>query len=432
MSAVGVYGPTLIFSGNVPSPIVLASTPVTVKNTDGSAATLYTDRTGTSTTSNITATDSQGNLTFYAAPGPYLIEYTNRIGAQSLEVEVPPTASTDSATYVPRLAQLAITSAPASAGTQDRTLILGAPADFSQTPFGGHRLTLSGTSTLGAPTSGYSYSYETAANFLIYDTGNAGHNQSTSTNDGRTAATAYRTMLYNGGAGDAIAYNAYVEVYTPTNAGLTHWLADAAGTIINGDVGITNGDHHYLNPMEFNLSDGGHDAAAIGVVLNFNRTISTAGRGEIWMGIRLQSSGSQPIEVGFSATGPMKAVLDATQATLDTNKTAIALAAQQRLVLNAGTSSINGINWYGNVAGTCWVECGGAAGGMNLQTLNGIIKHNQTQLLKTRITGWTAPTGTASRAGFDTSTATLTQVAQTVKALIDDLHGTAGHGLIGT
>lgn len=101
MSAVGVYGPTLVFSGNVPSPIVLASTPVTVKNTDGSAATLYTDRTGTSTTSNVIATDSQGNLTFYAAPGPYLIQYTNRIGAQSLEVEVPPTASTDSATFVP-------------------------------------------------------------------------------------------------------------------------------------------------------------------------------------------------------------------------------------------------------------------------------------------------------------------------------------------
>lgn len=36
-------------------------------------------------------------------------------------------------------------------------------------------------------------------------------------------------------------------------------------------------------------------------------------------------------------------------------------------------------------------------------------------------TGWTAPTGTGSKAGFDTATATLTEVAQTLKALIDAL-----------
>lgn len=54
------------------------------------------------------------------------------------------------------------------------------------------------------------------------------------------------------------------------------------------------------------------------------------------------------------------------------------------------------------------------------------------KVLGARKTGWTAPTGTASRAGFDTTTATLTQVAETVKALIDDLHSTAGHGAIGT
>jgi hypothetical protein len=55
-----------------------------------------------------------------------------------------------------------------------------------------------------------------------------------------------------------------------------------------------------------------------------------------------------------------------------------------------------------------------------------------TQVLKTRITGWTKWTGTATRSGFATSTATLQNVAETLKALIDDLHNTAGHGLIGT
>ncbi len=33
---------------------------------------------------------------------------------------------------------------------------------------------------------------------------------------------------------------------------------------------------------------------------------------------------------------------------------------------------------------------------------------------------------------FDTATVTTAQLAECVKALIDDLHGTAGHGLIGT
>lgn len=35
--------------------------------------------------------------------------------------------------------------------------------------------------------------------------------------------------------------------------------------------------------------------------------------------------------------------------------------------------------------------------------------------------GWASATGTASRAAFDTSTVTLTELAQRVKALIDDL-----------
>lgn len=52
-----------------------------------------------------------------------------------------------------------------------------------------------------------------------------------------------------------------------------------------------------------------------------------------------------------------------------------------------------------------------------------------TAVLQKKKTGWSLPTGTASRASFDTSTVTLTQVAQALKALLDDL-GTH-HVLIG-
>ena len=51
------------------------------------------------------------------------------------------------------------------------------------------------------------------------------------------------------------------------------------------------------------------------------------------------------------------------------------------------------------------------------------------QVLGSRKTGWAAPTGTATRTTFVTSTGTTEQLAERVKALIDDL---TTHGLIGT
>jgi len=50
------------------------------------------------------------------------------------------------------------------------------------------------------------------------------------------------------------------------------------------------------------------------------------------------------------------------------------------------------------------------------------------RVVTNRRTGWGAPTGTASRNTFETSGATVGQLAQRLKALIDDL---TAHGLIG-
>ena len=54
-----------------------------------------------------------------------------------------------------------------------------------------------------------------------------------------------------------------------------------------------------------------------------------------------------------------------------------------------------------------------------------------TKVIGTRKTGWATASGTATRTTFATSTVTLPQLAERVKALIDDLYSTAGHGLIG-
>jgi len=52
----------------------------------------------------------------------------------------------------------------------------------------------------------------------------------------------------------------------------------------------------------------------------------------------------------------------------------------------------------------------------------------QTQVVGSRKTGWGVPTGVATRTTFDTAAVTLPQLAERVKALIDDL---TSHGLIG-
>lgn len=75
------------------------------------------------------------------------------------------------------------------------------------------------------------------------------------------------------------------------------------------------------------------------------------------------------------------------------------------------------------------------AGGANVLTLDaagisvaGVYRVGATQILTSRRTGWGAPTGTATRGVFATTTVTLQQLAERVKALIDDL---TTHGLIG-
>lgn len=72
----------------------------------------------------------------------------------------------------------------------------------------------------------------------------------------------------------------------------------------------------------------------------------------------------------------------------------------------------------------------GAAGGV--YEFDGDIFRDGIKIAGTRKTGWATATGTATRTTFDTATVTTAQLAERVKALIDDLHATAGHGMIGS
>jgi hypothetical protein len=76
------------------------------------------------------------------------------------------------------------------------------------------------------------------------------------------------------------------------------------------------------------------------------------------------------------------------------------------------------------------------AGGLNVAngtdiSVPGAYQRGGTQVLGARKTGWATATGTATRTTFDTASVTLPQLAERLKALIDDFHATAGHGAIG-
>jgi hypothetical protein len=90
----------------------------------------------------------------------------------------------------------------------------------------------------------------------------------------------------------------------------------------------------------------------------------------------------------------------------------IATQAASAVAITGGT--VSGLSSLG-VSGDC--------------TLSGVYKVGASQVVGARRTGWSAPTGTASRAAFDTSGTTVLQLAQRLKALIDDL---TAHGLIGS
>jgi hypothetical protein len=68
------------------------------------------------------------------------------------------------------------------------------------------------------------------------------------------------------------------------------------------------------------------------------------------------------------------------------------------------------------------------SGGITVDTGNS-YKVNNVAVVGATKSGWTAATGTATRTTFVTSTVTTEQLAQRVKALLDDL---ISHGLIGT
>jgi hypothetical protein len=97
--------------------------------------------------------------------------------------------------------------------------------------------------------------------------------------------------------------------------------------------------------------------------------------------------------------------------------TGLKLAASGYVILSVGGSAAFSI-W-----GTSWALFAGYVDTTEHYRVDG------TKVLGNRITGWAAPTGTATRTTFNTATVTVSELAERVHALIDDFFT---HGAIGT
>lgn len=306
---------------------------------------------------------------------------------------------------------------------------------------------------LGQPTTGYQYTPESSPHYT-YMQNTSGWNNSTSSNDGRTSATAYRAKVSQYGQGDAVCFNGSVFVLG-TRAGSTSFLANPAGSLFNGDMGAGS-DGVYLNPYETYLSDNGYDVACIGAVYNMSRSNATGAKSVVWAGARYQSVGTAACDNIISGTGKFNAGIDFSMSGLDfgANKAAISLKAGQRIYFNSTASASGnlGADWrttgfnqdfidydsatqrlrviVGNSAVATFHASQGADFQNGLNIASGkTIRVNGIQVIQGRNSGFTPMTGTYnSSTAYSTSSISLQQLAERVNALQTAL---TIHGLIG-
>lgn len=228
-----------------------------------------------------------------------------------------------------------------------------------------HRIT--GAATLTQPTTGYVYS-PWAYPHYTYLYNESGWNNGTADNIGRTAAVAYRTQVFQNGQGDAVAFNGNVFV-TGTRAGSTSFLANPAAVLFNGGV-FAGADGVLLGPQEMRLEDQGFDVAGVGAVLSMSRTNATGAKGAFWAGHRVQSIGSQPLDVGYALIGKANYGVDLSFADFGANAAAISLTGNQRFYWNATATDATGLSRYPSAPGAVYSRWNTTTSGLEFIVTN--------------------------------------------------------------
>jgi len=339
-----------------------------------------------------------------------------------------------------------ISALPADDGSAHATIDTSFSGDLKGVRFPVyHKVT--GTSTLGQPATGYE-SIPEAMPFYIWLDNESGWNESTTGNDGRTGVAALRVRLQNDGQGDV--YGLWVTGgISSTRSGSTSFLANPAAVIVGGNLAASV-DGAYLNPGEFLLSDNGtRDIAAVGWVVNLNRTVTTGAKDVFWAGYKVQSIGSGSVDVAYNAKGPFRFGLDLSFCDFGANQAAITLKADQRIYGNVTATDASGLSRYPSAVSTTYFTYSSSLTAWHFVTSNVSalqIYSNQVisplairtdteyrvstlKVVGARDTGWTAMTGTSNKnTAYDTATVTTAQLAGRVMALQAAL---TTHGLIG-
>ena len=196
-----------------------------------------------------------------------------------------------------------------------------------------------------------------------------------------------------------------------------------AGTA--NQIAVTNGSGVAGNPtlaLPSAITAPGSLSVATTLACNGNATLGDAGTDQHVVNGSLGIGGSAAAAFNLEIFGSGAANM----AMRSSNASRAAFRGYVNATTEAGKIAFGGSDTEFEIAGV--LEMTLSAAGLNLASGN-VLQVAGTQVVTSRRTGWGAPTGTATRTAFDTGTVTLPQLAERVKALVDDL---AAHGLIGS
>lgn len=203
---------------------------------------------------------------------------------------------------------------------------------------------VTGADTLTQPSTGYKIVYDAAGrldHFLVNT--NAGWNESTTGNGGRTGYFHTVKLGTQAGNGDAGGYYTSVFVsgsrFTGGGPGTPTDALSMPGGVVHGGQVLAGANDVYLNNIEMNAVDAGYRASAGVFVANLNRTNSDTTNNQFWYAFTAQSIGTQNSDTGFRVSGAWNFGFDATNATLSGNQAAIVLKENQRIYLQATAGS---------------------------------------------------------------------------------------------
>ena len=214
---------------------------------------------------------------------------------------------------------------------------------------------IGGATTLGQPSTGYSLPREVAHETLYgFVSSEAGWNQSTTTNNGRSGAAFWQRQVFHAGNGDAFC-NWVSGIATGTKAGSTHWLANPA-IVLYGGQAFAGANGVFLQGLgDLNFNDLGYDAACQGLTFNFIRTNKTGAKNADWTGMRLQTQGTQGVNAWFAAVGVSDLGIDFSASNFGTNQAAMALAEGHRIYFASSNGNPESLSRFTNF-GSSWIE----------------------------------------------------------------------------